>query len=111
MSKRVNETKRRRERTPETPERSRPSDGARVVALDALLRIEDGAYAHVVVPAMLGQSSLSDRDRAFATQLVYGTVRAQPVGTNRDSSNRCRAVRLNRIVIRLCRLALFIVQE
>ena len=50
---------------------------ARVVALDALLRIEDGAYAHVVVPAMLGQSNLSDRDRAFATQLVYGTVRAQ----------------------------------
>ena len=77
MSEHVNETKRRRGRTPETPERSRPSDGARVVALDALLRIEDGAYAHVVVPAMLGQSNLSDRDRAFATQLVYGTVRAQ----------------------------------
>ena len=50
---------------------------ARVVALDALLRIEDGAYAHVVVPAMLTQSKLSDRDRAFATDLVYGTVRAQ----------------------------------
>lgn len=50
---------------------------ARIVALDALVRIDDGAYAHVVVPAMLGQSSLDDRDRAFATDLVYGTVRAQ----------------------------------
>ena len=50
---------------------------ARVVALDALVRIDDGAYAHVVVPAMLGQSNLDDRDRAFATDLVYGTVRAQ----------------------------------
>jgi 16S rRNA (cytosine967-C5)-methyltransferase len=50
---------------------------ARVVALDALLRIEDGAYAHVVVPSILGASMLSSRDRAFATDLVYGTVRAE----------------------------------
>jgi 16S rRNA (cytosine967-C5)-methyltransferase len=50
---------------------------ARIVALDALVRVEDGAYAHVVVPAMLGQTTLDDRDRAFATDLVYGTVRQQ----------------------------------
>lgn len=50
---------------------------ARVVALDALVRVDDGAYAHVVVPAMLAQTNLSDRDRAFATGLVYGTVRSQ----------------------------------
>jgi 16S rRNA (cytosine967-C5)-methyltransferase len=50
---------------------------ARVVALDALVRVEDGAYAHVAVPAMLAQTSLTDRDRAFVTDLVYGTVRAQ----------------------------------
>ncbi|HLM18827.1 MAG TPA: transcription antitermination factor NusB, partial [Acidimicrobiia bacterium] len=50
---------------------------ARVVALDALVRVEDGAYAHVVLPAMLAQTHLSDRDRAFATDLVYGTVRSQ----------------------------------
>jgi 16S rRNA (cytosine967-C5)-methyltransferase len=50
---------------------------ARLLAVDALVRIEDGAYAHVVVPAMLSQSNLGDRDRAFATDLVYGTVRAQ----------------------------------
>ncbi len=50
---------------------------ARVVALDALVRVEDGAYAHVVLPAMLAQTNLDDRDRAFATELVYGTLRAQ----------------------------------
>jgi 16S rRNA (cytosine967-C5)-methyltransferase len=54
-----------------------PGVAARVVALDALVRVEDGAYAHVVLPAMLGQSQLDDRDRAFTTDLVYGTVRAQ----------------------------------
>jgi 16S rRNA (cytosine967-C5)-methyltransferase len=50
---------------------------ARVVALDALVRIDDGAYAHVVLPAMLAQTHLDDRDRAFTTELVYGSVRAQ----------------------------------
>ena len=53
------------------------SGSARLLALDALVRIEDGAYAHVLVPAMLRSSGLRDRDRAFATDLVYGTVRAQ----------------------------------
>lgn len=50
---------------------------ARLVALDALVRIEDGAYAQVLLPAMLRGSGLRDRDRAFATDLVYGTVRSQ----------------------------------
>jgi 16S rRNA (cytosine967-C5)-methyltransferase len=62
------------------PEKVKPAgavSGARVVALDALVRIDDGAYAHVVLPAMLSQTTLSDRDRAFTTDLVYGTVRAQ----------------------------------
>jgi 16S rRNA (cytosine967-C5)-methyltransferase len=51
--------------------------GARVVAIDALIRVEGGAYAHVALPAMLGATPLSQRDRAFATDLVYGTVRAE----------------------------------
>ena len=50
---------------------------SRLLALDALVRIEDGAYAQVLVPSMLRDSNLRDRDRAFATDLVYGTVRAQ----------------------------------
>jgi 16S rRNA (cytosine967-C5)-methyltransferase len=50
---------------------------AREVALDALVRVEQGAYAHLALPAMLRRSGLADRDRAFATGLVYGTLRAE----------------------------------
>ena len=49
----------------------------RRVALEALLRIEDGAYAHILVPQLLRRRSLAPRDRALVTDLVYGTVRMQ----------------------------------
>jgi 16S rRNA (cytosine967-C5)-methyltransferase len=49
---------------------------ARRVALDALRRIEaDGAYANLVLGPMLATSGLSDMDRRFVTELVYGTTR------------------------------------
>lgn len=48
---------------------------ARGVALAALLRVEEGAYANLVVPALLDESDLSARDRAFVTELAYGTTR------------------------------------
>ena len=49
---------------------------ARRVALDALLRIDtEGAYANLVLPPMLHGSRLGARDRAFVTELVYGTTR------------------------------------
>jgi 16S rRNA (cytosine967-C5)-methyltransferase len=55
---------------------NRPSDqNARAVAAEALLRIEEGAYANLVVPELLGQCDLSARDRAFVTELAYGTTR------------------------------------
>lgn len=47
----------------------------RALALEALLRIEDGAYANLAVPAILNRSNLEERDRAFVTELVYGTTR------------------------------------
>ncbi len=47
----------------------------RSLALDALRRIDDGAYANLAVPSILGRSKLSERDRAFVTELVYGTTR------------------------------------
>jgi 16S rRNA (cytosine967-C5)-methyltransferase len=47
------------------------------VAIDALERIEGGAYAHVMLPARLRASGLEARDRAFVTFIVYGTVREQ----------------------------------
>ena len=49
---------------------------ARFVAMDALARIEDeGAYANLVLPEVLARTGLAERDRHFATELVYGTTR------------------------------------
>jgi 16S rRNA (cytosine967-C5)-methyltransferase len=48
---------------------------ARRVALDALVRIDGGAYANLVLPGILASSGLSERDRGFVTELVYGTTR------------------------------------
>ncbi len=55
--------------------RPRGRHSARRVALRALQRIDDGSYANLVVPALLGESGLEERDRAFVTELVYGTTR------------------------------------
>lgn len=48
---------------------------ARSVALEALNRIDGGAYANLVLPGLLEHSPLDKRDRAFATELVYGSTR------------------------------------
>jgi 16S rRNA (cytosine967-C5)-methyltransferase len=50
-------------------------EDARRLALEALARIDGGAFANIVVPAMLEESRLADRDRHFVTELVYGTTR------------------------------------
>jgi 16S rRNA (cytosine967-C5)-methyltransferase len=60
-------------------QRARP--GARKtprgIALAALLRINEGAYAHLALPEELRRTSFSTRDRGFVTELVYGTLREQ----------------------------------
>ncbi len=49
---------------------------ARALAYRALLRIDhDGAYANLVMPRLLADSGLDTRDRAFTTELTYGTTR------------------------------------
>ncbi len=50
---------------------------SRETAFAALLRVEDGAYSNVLLPTMLRDSALDARDRAFVTDLVYGTLRQQ----------------------------------
>ncbi|GIU87894.1 MAG: ribosomal RNA small subunit methyltransferase B [Acidimicrobiia bacterium] len=51
---------------------------SREVAIDALVRVEGGAYAHVLVPRLLARRrGLSARDRAHVTELVHGTIRMQ----------------------------------
>lgn len=57
------------------PTRQKPPRPARAVALEALLRVEDGAFANLVTPQLLDGSGLDERDRAFVTELVYGTTR------------------------------------
>jgi 16S rRNA (cytosine967-C5)-methyltransferase len=49
---------------------------ARGVALRTLLRIDtEGAYANLALRHELDRGGLTPRDRAFATELVYGTTR------------------------------------
>ncbi len=50
-------------------------DTPRRTALDALLRVEQGAYAHILVPEMLRQRGFDARDRGLVTELVYGSLR------------------------------------
>ena len=59
---------------PAVADRSRGT--ARALALQGLLEVEEaGGRANVVVPELLGGSRLVERDRAFVTELVYGTLR------------------------------------
>lgn len=48
---------------------------SRRVALKALQRIDEGAYANLAVRGELDHSRLDERDRRFVTELVYGTTR------------------------------------
>lgn len=55
---------------------SEPTDDPRRVAIAAIVRIdEDGAFANVLLPKMLGETSLDRRDKGFTTELVYGSTR------------------------------------
>ena len=49
---------------------------ARTVALEAIRRVlDEDAYSTIVVPAALRRSRLDARDRAYATDLAFGTIR------------------------------------
>ncbi|HEY7046535.1 MAG TPA: transcription antitermination factor NusB [Jatrophihabitantaceae bacterium] len=55
-----------------------PEDRARRAAFDLLRGVADQqAYANLLLPALLGERGLSARDAALATELGYGTLRAQ----------------------------------
>jgi 16S rRNA (cytosine967-C5)-methyltransferase len=59
----------------EGPPVSESSGSARGLALKALVDIDRSGRANTVLPGLLRHSRLSERDRGFATELVYGTVR------------------------------------
>jgi len=52
----------------------RSANDPRAFALEALLRVADGAFSDAVVGDGLAQTNLSGKDRALATRLVYGTL-------------------------------------
>jgi 16S rRNA (cytosine967-C5)-methyltransferase len=59
-------------------QRRRRPDRARRAAFDALRAVNgDGAYANLVLPALLRERRLTGRDAAFATELLAGTCRWQ----------------------------------
>lgn len=65
-----------------TPRRSptggSTADPARLVAYDVLVAVrEQDAYANLALPQLLRSRSVRDRDAAFATELVSGTLRWQ----------------------------------
>lgn len=66
------------------PRGNRKPPTARAIALEALRRVDhDGAFANLVLPDMLasieaptsGYAVIDNREKAFATELLYGTVR------------------------------------
>ena len=63
--------------TPSKFRKPRP-DPSRVLAFEVLTLVNRGdAYANLLLPKALTESSLELRDRAFVTELVYGTLRMQ----------------------------------
>jgi len=53
-------------------------DPARLLVFTLLTQVNrEGAYANLRLPELLQASNLEERDRAFATELAYGTLRMQ----------------------------------
>ena len=63
---------------PRSAPRERRPVTARDVAIEALVRVDDGAYSNLLLPVAAARAAGSTpRDRAFATDLVYSTLREQ----------------------------------
>jgi 16S rRNA (cytosine967-C5)-methyltransferase len=53
------------------------NDPARMVAWEVLRAVDErGAYANLLLPALLRERRFSERDSSFATELAYGALRA-----------------------------------
>ena len=53
-------------------------EAARLLVFHLLTQVNrQGAYANLRLPELLAESNLEERDRAFATELGYGTLRMQ----------------------------------
>ena len=53
-------------------------DKSRLLAFNLITQVNrEGAYANIRLPQLLSESKLDERDRGFATELSYGTLRMQ----------------------------------
>ena len=63
---------------PAAGSRRRTPEPARLVAWEVLRAVrEHDAYANLALPPLLARSGLPERDRALATELAYGALRAE----------------------------------
>lgn len=68
----------RRPKPGSRPRRAPRADASRLVAYDVLRAVADrDAYANLVLPPLLAERGINGRDAAFASELVYGTLRMQ----------------------------------
>nr|WP_224400582.1 transcription antitermination factor NusB [Corynebacterium poyangense] len=71
-------------------------DPARSIAYRVLRKVHgEGAYANLVLPRLLRDQRLNQRDAAFATEITYGTLRAE--GTLDRIIEHCSSRPLERI--------------
>jgi len=62
---------------PQSRKRPAPAE-SRLVVYNLIHQVNrEGAYANLRLPSLLDASTLDERDRAFATELSYGTLRMQ----------------------------------
>jgi len=70
------------------------AETARSVAARAVLRVlRDGAFGAAALSAELERSRLEERDRALATELLYGTLRLRPVLEARVAEHAPRGIK------------------
>ncbi len=78
-----------------------PELDARSLAVRVLERVErDDAYAAAAMDAEFARGSLSRRDRALATELVYGTLRLRPLLIRELEKHADRGLSKNDIFVR-----------
>ena len=76
MSRELSRRRRGRPQSSAGPRRGATPTHARIAAVRVLERVERaGAYADLALSGALRRSGLAPRDRAFVTELVYGTLR------------------------------------
>lgn len=82
---------------------------ARAIALEAVRRVTDeGAYSNRVIPGLLASSGLDVRDRAFAADLAYGTLRRLiPIDRALDACASRPVARMSPAVRAVVRLGAF----